>query len=74
MLISLCEENKRFGLVKELAEKYRYLHWELEFADLFESKGGFDLVIGNPPWIKVKWDEDGILGDVEPLICYTKIF
>ena len=48
----LCEENKRFGLVKELAERYRYLHWELEFADLFESRGGFDLVLGNPPWIK----------------------
>jgi hypothetical protein len=63
----LCEENERFGLVKESAERYRYLHWELEFANLFESRGGFDLMIGNPPWIKVTWNESGILGDTEPL-------
>ena len=60
----LCEENKRLGLVKELAERYRYLHWELEFADLFESRGGFDLVLGNPPWIKVEWKEGGVMGDL----------
>jgi len=63
----LCEENSRLGLVQELAERYRYLHWELEFADLFERRGGFDLFLGNPPWIKVEWNEGGVLGDAEPL-------
>ena len=62
----LCEENKRLGLVKELAERYRYLHWELEFADLFKSRGGFDLVLGNPPWIKVIWKKENILCEFEP--------
>ena len=63
----LCEENNRLGLVQELAERYRYLHWELEFAELFARRGGFDLVLGNPPWIKVEWNEGGVLGDAEPL-------
>jgi hypothetical protein len=63
----LCEENNRLGLVRELAERYRYLHWELEFAELFARRGGFDLVLGNPPWIKVEWNEGGVLGDAEPL-------
>jgi len=63
----LCEENERLGLVQNLGEKYRYLHWELEFADLFASNGGFDLVLGNPPWIKVEWHEGSVLGDVYPL-------
>jgi hypothetical protein len=27
---------------------------------------GFDLILGNPPWIKVEWQEAGILGDQEP--------
>ncbi|MDA3791210.1 MAG: hypothetical protein PF503_22270, partial [Desulfobacula sp.] len=62
----LCRENKRLGLVKSLGVKYRFLHWELEFADIFEEKGGFDLVLGNPPWIKVEWKESGILGDAQP--------
>ncbi|MCP4612931.1 MAG: class I SAM-dependent DNA methyltransferase [Planctomycetes bacterium] len=64
----LCSENKRFGLVKELAERYRYLHWELEFADLFGSRRGFDLVVGNPPWIEVHWEEKGVLSDINPLM------
>jgi hypothetical protein len=55
------------GLVCRLVEKYRYMHWELEFANLFETRGGFDLVLGNPPWIKVEWNEGGVLGDAEPL-------
>lgn len=63
----LCRENPRLKLVQELAEKYRFLHWELEFADVFADCGGFDLVLGNPPWIKVEWNEGGVMGDVEPL-------
>jgi hypothetical protein len=62
----LCRENERLGLVKSLGIKYRFLHWELEFADIFEKNGGFDLVLGNPPWLKVEWKEAGVLGDAEP--------
>lgn len=28
-----------------------YFIWELEFAKVFKDKGGFDIVIGNPPYI-----------------------
>ncbi|MDM8536622.1 hypothetical protein QUF70_07710 [Desulfobacterales bacterium HSG17] len=69
----LCRDNERFKLVKELGERYRFLHWELEFADLFERNGGFDLVLGNPPWIKVEWNEGGVLGDAEPLFVLRKM-
>ena len=68
----LCKENKRLGLVKELTGRYRYLHWELEFANLFEERGGFDLVLGNPPWIKVEWKEGGVLGDHKPHFVLRK--
>ena len=30
-------------------------------------RGGFDLVLGNPPWVKVEWEERGVLGDRNPL-------
>jgi hypothetical protein len=69
----LCKDNARLGLVAELSEKYRYLHWELEFAHQFERRGGFDLVVGNPPWIKVEWKEGGVLGDAEPLFVLRKL-
>lgn len=68
----LAEQVPRFVLVKELGERYRFLHWELEFADLFEDRGGFDLVLGNPPWIKVEWNEGGVMGDREPLFVLRK--
>jgi hypothetical protein len=25
-------------------------HWEAEFAEVFEDQGGFDVLVGNPPW------------------------
>ncbi|MFC1641757.1 Eco57I restriction-modification methylase domain-containing protein [Myxococcota bacterium] len=34
----------------ELAEQYRFFHWHLQFPQVF-AKGGFDVVLGNPPWI-----------------------
>jgi len=64
----LCDRNPRLGLVRQLADRYKFHHWELEYADLFERRGGFDLTIGNPPWVKVEWDDTGILSDVEPKI------
>lgn len=33
-----------------LASERQFLHWSLEFEDVF-ADGGFDVVIGNPPWI-----------------------
>ncbi|MBF0227421.1 MAG: class I SAM-dependent DNA methyltransferase [Desulfobacterales bacterium] len=69
----LCSEIGRLGIVRDLAEHYRFLHWELEFASLFERRGGFDLVIGNPPWIKVEWNEGGVMGDAEPLFVLRKM-
>lgn len=63
----LCEKYERLKLVQQLANRYHFMHWELEFADLFDENGGFDLVLGNPPWIKVEWNESGVLSDYQPL-------
>ncbi len=35
--------------VRELAEQYGFFHWNLQFPQVF-AKGGFDIVLGNPPW------------------------
>ena len=67
----LSEQFPRLKLVEELARRYRFHHWELAFADLFygkEAADGFDLVLGNPPWVKVAWEERGVLGDYDPLV------
>ena len=37
-----------------------------------DIRGGFDLVLGNPPWIKVTWTEGGVLGDFDPSLALHK--
>jgi hypothetical protein len=60
-----CEEIAR------LAEQYNFLHWHLAFPDVFRVpsgdeepenvqtgwSGGFDVVLGNPPWERIKLQE-----------------
>lgn len=29
-----------------------YFHWEMEFPEIFFHEGGFDIVIGNPPYVR----------------------
>ena len=68
----LFAEFPRLAFVNELAERHRFHHWELAFADVFAQRGGFDLVLGNPPWVKVEWEEGGVLGDRNPLFVLRK--
>lgn len=69
----LRQENPRLDLAARIAEQNKFMHWELEFADLFAERGGFDLIIGNPPWVKVEWNEQGVLADVNPIFAIKKL-
>jgi hypothetical protein len=42
--------------VQDLAGEYAFLHWHLAFP-VVVANGGFDLVLGNPPWERVKQSE-----------------
>ena len=68
-LAALCERTPRLQLARGIAAKNKFMHWELEFADLFEERGGFDLIVGNPPWVKIWWNEQTIIADKFPLFA-----
>jgi hypothetical protein len=68
----LREHFPRIKLVEGIAAQRRFMHWELCFADIFARRGGFDLILGNPPWLKVAWNEAGILGEFNPLFAIRK--
>ena len=72
-LDQLCEQYERLALVREIAKNNHFMHWELEFAELFEERGGFDLMIGNPPWIKIEWNEQGVLSDAIPYLVIRNL-
>jgi len=55
-------------LIQQTAKQYRFFHWHLEFPDIFDVPkgpagapsgwtGGFSATLGNPPWERVKLQE-----------------
>ncbi len=59
--------------VEVIAAQRRFMHWDLTFSHVFVSRGGFDLVVGNPPWLRVEWNEAGVLGEANPLVAIRKL-
>lgn len=41
----------------DAATAARVLHWPLAFPDVMVERGGFDVVLGNPPWERIKLQE-----------------
>jgi len=67
------EEQKEAYLyqARQAARENRFFHWELEFPEVFE-KGGFDAVIGNPPWETMILNEREFFSDKSEEIHTTK--
>jgi hypothetical protein len=42
--------------VVQAAQNFRFFHWHLRFGEVM-AKGGFDCVLGNPPWERIKLQE-----------------
>lgn len=59
--------EKAIGAIRTMSKKYRFFHWELEMMDAFTDKRkGFDLIVGNPPWDKVRPNKNEFFTAVEP--------
>jgi hypothetical protein len=61
----LAERFPWLGTVKNIADTQGFFHWELRFASVF-ADGGFDLQVGNPPWVRPRWEENTVLAEYEP--------
>jgi hypothetical protein len=51
--------------VEQIAGAQGFFHWELRFAAVFAA-GGFDIQVGNPPWVRPRWEENPVLAEHEP--------
>jgi hypothetical protein len=51
------------------SEKVSAFHWFIEFPEIVERDGGFDAVIGNPPWERIKLQEQEFFAARSPAIA-----
>lgn len=58
----------RLGAATQIAREARAFHWPLEFPDIINS-GGFDVVLGNPPWERIKLQEQEFFASRDPAIA-----
>ncbi|MEQ6292090.1 Eco57I restriction-modification methylase domain-containing protein [Vogesella sp. GCM10023246] len=72
-LAALMDALPQLQVANAVAQQQRFMHWELGFADLFKARGGFDVILGNPPWIKVEWNEQSLLSDFDPRFAICKL-
>ena len=56
---------------RRIVEDYGLFHWELAFPQVF-ARGGFDVVLGNPPWERVKLQEQEFFAKREPSIATAR--
>jgi len=69
----IINESIRLKIVRDIITTTPFMHWELQYYEIFKNKGGFDLIVGNPPWVKVRWEESGILSDFDPIFSLRKM-
>ncbi|MFF4966649.1 class I SAM-dependent DNA methyltransferase [Streptomyces sp. NPDC001037] len=59
------------GVAGDVARAQGFFHWELDFAQVF-ARGGYDLQVGNPPWVQPRWKENLVLAELDPWFGLTE--
>lgn len=55
--------------MRELSESLKFFHWELAFPKVFSGENpGFDCILGNPPWERIKLQEEEFFATRDPEI------
>jgi len=70
---AVLEEDASLRVAEITANRIHFHHWPLRFAEVYAERGGFDLTLGNPPWILVSFDEGGVISDFDASIATRKL-
>ncbi|MYW75263.1 MULTISPECIES: restriction endonuclease subunit M [Pseudonocardia] len=63
---ALLFEHPWLVVCQRVAKQQGFFHWNLDFATVFAAGGGFDLQVGNPPWVRPAVDVDALLAEGDP--------
>jgi hypothetical protein len=67
---AVAAANALLDRVRALAQREQFFHWWTSFPTVFAAPGGgFDAVIGNPPWDRIKLQEVEWFAEREPAIA-----
>lgn len=64
------KKPQQVAAAQQMAQRIRFFHWHLEFPDVMSS-GGFDVVLGNPPWDMVQLDPQEFFAVSAPAIAHA---
>jgi hypothetical protein len=62
---SVLSAHPWLAVCEQVSKRQGFFHWELDFAAVF-ARGGFNLQVGNPPWVRPRADVDALLADGDP--------
>ena len=62
---AVLAEHPWLVVCDRVAVQQGFFHWNLDFATVF-ARGGFDLQVGNPPWVRPRSDVDALLAEGDP--------
>lgn len=60
------DTDKRYAIVTKYADHYHFFHPMMEFIEVFWLNGGFDIICGNPPFLKWQFEPQQVLSDKYP--------
>lgn len=66
------DDPMRFKIVARLSERYHFFHPMLEFLEVFWLRDGFDIICGNPPWLKYTFKDEDVLQEKYPEVVIHK--
>ena len=66
-----ADHQRQLEAARAACREARVFHWPLAFPQVF-AQGGFDCVLGNPPWERIKLQEEEFFATRSPLVAQAK--
>lgn len=63
---AVLQDHPWLRVCRGLAQQQGFFHWELDFIPIFARAGGFDLQLGNPPWVRPRSDVAALMAEGDP--------